>query len=175
VDGGAFATIATRVTGASYNTTGKSGHTYRFQVRARDWADNLGGWVTGTSLRLTSLEQTSSHIAYSGTWSTNLGSTYSGGSVRYASTSGRSASYTFTGRGIAFVSATGPSRGSARIYIDGKLATTVSLYRSTRTYRYVAFQRAWSSSGKHTIKVVVVGTSGHPRVDLDAFEVTTNP
>jgi hypothetical protein len=124
---------------------------------------------------LSTLEQTSSKITYSGTWNTSTGVAYSGGSVRHASTAGRSVSYTFTGRGIAFVSARGPTRGSAKVYIDGTLAATVSLYRSTTMYRYVAFQRAWSSSGKHTIKIVVAGTSGHPRVDMDVFEVTTNP
>jgi hypothetical protein len=30
------------------------------------------------------------------------------------------------------------------------------------------FARNWSSVGLHTIKVVVSGTSGHPRVDVDA-------
>jgi hypothetical protein len=175
VDGGGFVTIATRVTGTSLNTTGSNGHTYRFEVRPRDWAGNIGAWVAGTTMRLATLEQTSPSISYSGTWRTNTGSAYSGGSVRYASTAGRSASYTFTGRGIAFVSARGPTRGSAKVYIDGVLAATVSLYSSATTYRYVAFQRAWGSSGRHTIKVVVSGTSGHPRVDLDVFEVSSNP
>jgi V8-like Glu-specific endopeptidase len=175
VNGGAFVTIATRVPGTSYNTTGATAHIYRFEVRPRDWADNLGAWVPGTSARLTTLEQTSPKIKYPSPWSTNRSSSYSAGSVRYATAAGRSASYTFTGRGIAFVSARGPSRGSAKIYIDGTQVATVSLYSSTVTYRYVAFQRSWGSSGKHTIKIVVVGTHGHPRVDLDAFEVISNP
>ena len=28
---------------------------------------------------------------------------------------------------------------------------------------------------KHTLKIVVVGTKGHPRVDVDAFLVGPNP
>ncbi|HET9853174.1 MAG TPA: trypsin-like serine protease [Candidatus Limnocylindrales bacterium] len=175
IDGGAFVTIATRLTAALYNTWAASGHVYRFQVRARDWADNVGPWMAGPALRMGSLEQTSPKIAYSGTWRTNTGSGYSGGSIRYASTAGRSASYTFTGRGIAWVAARGPTRGSAKVYIDGKLAATISLHNSKTNYRFVAYRRSWGSSGKHTIKIVVSGTSGHPRVDLDVFELISNP
>ena len=34
-----------------------------------------------------------------------------------------------------------------------------------------AWQQTWSTSATRTIKLVVVGTSGRPRVDLDAFVV----
>jgi hypothetical protein len=45
----------------------------------------------------------------------------------------------------------------------------VSLYASSTSLRRIVF--AWSSSTQatHTIKVVVSGTAGHPRVDVDAF------
>jgi hypothetical protein len=33
------------------------------------------------------------------------------------------------------------------------------------------YQFNWSSAGTHKVKIVVSGTSGHPRVDLDAFVV----
>jgi hypothetical protein len=65
--------------------------------------------------------------------------------------------------------------GSARIYIDGVLASTVSLNASSYTYRYVPFQKTWTTSATHTIKIVVVGTSGHPRIDIDSFVVLRNP
>ena len=65
----------------------------------------------------------------------------------------------------------GPNRGAARIYIDGDLVTTVDLNDPQRTYRYVAFTKTWSSVGTHTIRIVAVGTPGHPRVDVDAFGV----
>ena len=47
----------------------------------------------------------------------------------------------------------------------------MSLYSSVFHARRVIFQRAWGSVGTHTIKVVPVGTAGHPRVDIDAFVV----
>ena len=65
-----------------------------------------------------------------------------------------------------------PSRGSARVYVDGVLETTVSMYKSTGQSRQVRFVKSFGSVGTHALKVVVVGTPGHPRVDVDAFYVS---
>ena len=51
------------------------------------------------------------------------------------------------------------------------LKVTYDTYRSTRQSRLLAYQYSWSSSGSRTIKIVVSGTSGRPRVDFDAFVV----
>jgi hypothetical protein len=45
----------------------------------------------------------------------------------------------------------------------------VSLRASTNHYRAVVFARNWGANASHTLRLVVVGTAGHPRVDLDAF------
>jgi N-acetylneuraminic acid mutarotase len=174
-DGGAFTTIATRVTGTTYDTTVTGNHRYRFQVRPRDWAGNFGSWKPGTEVRIGVTQQTSGAITWSSGWTTASNSSYTGGTLKYHKTSGKAATYTFTGRAVAWVSTRGPARGSAKVYIDGSLVATVNLNHSSTSYRYVAYQRSWSSSGKHTIRIVVNGTSGHPRVDVDAFEVITNP
>jgi hypothetical protein len=49
---------------------------------------------------------------------------------------------------------------------------TVSTYSSSAQSRHVIFGQTWATSGAHKVKLVVVGTSGHPRVDIDAFVVT---
>jgi V8-like Glu-specific endopeptidase len=174
-DGGAFTTIASHLTSTSFDTTTARTHTYRFEVRARDWAGNAGAWKAGTTLRINVFEQTSSGVAFAGTWRSLTGTSYSGGSLRSTTVSGASATFTFTGRGVAFVSSRGPDRGSARIYIDGAYAGIVGLYGSAVSYRYVAYQKTWSSAAKHTIKIVAVPRSGRPRIDVDAFEVLSNP
>jgi hypothetical protein len=33
----------------------------------------------------------------------------------------------------------------------------------------VLFARNWSASGSHKVKLILTGTSGHPRFDIDAF------
>jgi hypothetical protein len=40
---------------------------------------------------------------------------------------------------------------------------------ATTKFRQLVWQYGWSSVGTHTIKIVVLGTSGHPRVDFDAI------
>ena len=113
----------------------------------------------------------STAVHYSSPWGRSTSSSYSGGSARYTSTSGRSASYTFTGRSIAVVTTRGTTRGKVKVYIDGVLQATVDTYRGSTQYRSVVWRKAYPSTVTKTIRVVVLATSGRPRVDLDAFAV----
>ena len=70
---------------------------------------------------------------------------------------------------MAWVSGMGPTRGSAKVYLDGVYVKTVSLWASANTSRNVVFGRNWGTMGSHTLRIVVAGTSGHSRVDVDAF------
>ena len=74
-----------------------------------------------------------------------------------------------TGLSVAWIAYKGPTRGSAQVYVDGVLKATVSLYATTYSARPQVYAFNWATSGSHSIKVVVVGTAGHPRVDIDAF------
>jgi hypothetical protein len=62
-------------------------------------------------------------------------------------------------------------RGKVRIYLDGVLQATVDTYRASAEYRSVIWQRSFTGSVTKRVRVVVVGTSGRPRFDLDAFAV----
>ena len=93
----------------------------------------------------------------------------SGGSYVYASATGASFSYRFSGRGFAWIGAMTPKSGKAKVYIDGVLVARVGLYAATTRARVLVFTTRWAAIGTHTIKVTVVGTAGHPRVNLDAF------
>ena len=57
------------------------------------------------------------------------------------------------------------------VWVDGVYAGSVSLHASTTSYRKVVWSRSWATAGAHTVTLVVVGTSGHPRVDVDALVV----
>jgi GH25 family lysozyme M1 (1,4-beta-N-acetylmuramidase) len=144
-------------------------HTYRQRVHATDGLGNVGGWAYGPVLKPILTQQTSSSVHYSGTWSTTTTRYASGGSLRYTKSKGASASFTFTGSSIGWLSYKGPNRGKAAVYVDGVLKATVNLYSSTYANRQVVFVTSWTTSGSHTIKVVCLGTSGHPRIDLDGF------
>ncbi|NJD26926.1 MAG: hypothetical protein FIA92_01355 [Chloroflexi bacterium] len=171
LDGGPFKVIASGVTAPTLSTGLKPGRTYRFEVRARDALGNVGGWAAGPTLRPKLIQQTSSALRWKGTWRGASSTAFSGGSVRYSTAAGAKVKYTFTGRAIAFVTTLASSRGQVRVYLDGSYVTTLDLRSATYTPRAVAFSKSWSARGTHTIKLVVVGTAGRPRVDVDAFEV----
>jgi hypothetical protein len=170
-NGAAFATIASATSATSLNATVTPGHTYRYEARARDKAGNLATYVIGPSLKPSLYQGGNSAIKYTGTWSTGTSTSYSNGTVKFAKAAGASASYTFTGRAIAFVTTKRSTAGKVKVYLDGVLVSTIDTVGSSTTYRYIAFQKTWTTSGTHTLKLVVSGTSGRPRVDLDALEV----
>jgi hypothetical protein len=57
------------------------------------------------------------------------------------------------------------------MYIDGVYASTVNLHRTSWAPRVVVAGRSWSVYRSHAVKLVVAGTIGHPRFDIDAFVV----
>ncbi len=124
-----------------------------------------------TAKETTSYSESSSRITYSGTWDYAYASGYSGGKVRFSNEENASATLRFTGVGVRWVGPLGPTRGSAKVYVDGVYIKTVSQYRSQFTARYALYSARWPSSQSHTLKIVVVGTSGHPTVAIDWLRV----
>jgi hypothetical protein len=170
-DGKPFKVIGT-TTGTSFGWAIQPGHTYRFEVRARDKAGNVSAWKIGSTLRPALVQQTSGSVRFSGPSVTTRYAPYSGGTQRHLAAAGASVTYTTTARSLSFVTTVSGSgnRGSAKVYVDGVLVTTIDLSGSSTAYRYVAFSKVWSPVGTHTIKIVSVG-SPVPRVDIDAFGV----
>jgi hypothetical protein len=170
VDGGGFTAVTlAAVTDTSAVRSQYDGHRYRYRVRATDCAGNATAWTPGPSQALDIRDQNEPRISYAGTWALQRPVGAWRKSLRYARLAGRSVTYRFTGRNAAFIAATGPDRGQARIYVDGVLARTVDLYAASVGQRRVAYQRRWVGDGAHSLKVVVAGTPGRPRVDADAF------
>ena len=112
-------------------------------------------------------------VSYAGKWTVSNCLCFSGGHTLYSTTAGNSATFKFTGNLIQFVSEKAANRGSFKVYLDGKYLTTVSNYNATARSAVIVWQKAFTAVGAHTLKIVVVGTSGHPRVDVDAFVVAT--
>jgi spore germination protein YaaH len=171
IDGATFGVIKTGLTAPALPVALASGHTYRFAVRARDKAGNVGGWRAGAMTSVVVRQESSGYLIWSAGWHSAASSSFSAGGVRYATAAGASVRYTFSGRAVGFVTTLGPNRGQVKVYVDGTYATTLELQNSTLSYRRVAWSRRWASAGTHTLRLVVVGTSGRPRVDIDALVV----
>jgi hypothetical protein len=110
-------------------------------------------------------------IAYSAAWRSASFSRYEGGAVRYATKAGAKATFIFNGSRVTWYGPVGPTRGQARVYVDGTLARTVDLHRGSFAARSAVFSKAWATAGKHTLVIEVVGTAGHPYVAIDEFVV----
>ena len=139
------------------------------RVRATDTKANTSGWSGGPIVQTLVTQQTSSSVTWSGTWNTVSSTNASGGSVRYSTSAGAAVTYRFTGSSVAWVSALGLGRGSAKVYLDGVYVRTINLEASSGHSRAIVFGRNWAGNGSHTLRIVVAGTAGHPRVDVDAF------
>lgn len=171
LNGGTWTTVGPST--ATATSTGQQWtfyDTHRFRTRATDAAGNTSAWAYGPTFKVLMSQDTSTAIHYStSSWGLTTTSRASGGTLHYTSKAGAWATQTFTGTGIAWVSYKGPTRGEARVYVDGAYAATVNLYQATSVGKVVVFAKAWSTSGTHTIRIVALGTAGHPRIDLDGF------
>lgn len=177
-DGGAWVQVAlptATTTSVRFNLS--IGHTYRFATQAQDGAGNWSAWgyappLSAAALKADAQDDASSAITWSSGWSRYAWSGYAFGGYGVASsTAGATCKFTFTGRDVAWVAPYFSTAGQAKIYIDGTFRATVDLYSASLYPRWAAFWYRWATSGTHTITVQVVGTSGRPRVDVDAFAV----
>jgi subtilisin family serine protease len=155
----------------SYKVSLPIGATQQFGVAARDGAGNVGPQAESPAISAVLLQDGTSLAHYSGTWSSVSTSTASNGKLHSSTRAGASVTFTTTARAIALVGRKGPTEGQAKVYVDGVLASTIDLHRSTSQSKVVLFNTSWATNGSHSVQVVVVGTAGHPRVDIDAFAV----
>ena len=113
----------------------------------------LGSMQAGTL----QINDTNSGITYAGSswgYSSNRGYGDYDNDVHYTTNNGDSASYTFSGTGIEFVTEMYSDEGNIAVYIDGVFIQTVSAVASTRQAQQVLYAQTWSSYGTHTIQVV---------------------
>jgi hypothetical protein len=169
-DGAAYTYLGS--TGSlSWTVLTGAGHTYRFRVYPMDRAGLAGNSLYTPAMKVLAYQDSSASVRYSTGWGKSTSTSYYGGTARVSIKKGATATLTFSGRSVSWLAAVGPTRGQARVYVDGRLISTPNLYSTTGAARRVAFARSWTSVGTHTIRIVVVGTAGHPRVDLDSFFV----
>jgi hypothetical protein len=157
------ATFGPTVTGSSRTATPGTATTWT--MRAYDYAGNYR--TASASYTPVILQETSA--IKSGTWTARSSTSYLGGKSYSSGSKGASLTWTFTGRSAAWVVSRASTSGQAYIYVDGVKTTTVDLKSSTTLYRQAIWTKTWSTSAKHTIKIVVVGTSGRPTVTTDGL------
>ena len=81
------------------------------------------------------------------------------------------ATFTFTGRAVAWIAPRGAALGKAKVYLDGKYVATVDLKTASAQNQRVVFAYSWTASKSHKMQIVCQATSGRPRIEVDAFAV----
>jgi hypothetical protein len=159
------------LTGSS-RTYGWSSYASRYVNRVMGYY-NSSGAVDGAAVAnpLHSYEESSAGITYTGSWRSASYGRYSGGAAKYATSAGARATFAFTGTRVIWYGPVGPTRGQARIRIDGAYVKTVDLYAGSFTARQAVFSMSWATTGPHTLVIEVVGTAGHPYVAIDQLAV----
>jgi hypothetical protein len=115
--------------------------------------------------------ENSSRITYGGRWTRAEHASYRGDTVRQAKRKNQVATFRFTGRQVAWNGPKGPTRGEARVYVDGRYVKTVDLYARRFDPRDRIFTKSFGRSGAHRLTIKVMGTPGHPVVAIDEFLV----
>jgi subtilisin family serine protease len=169
-ESGPWSTAAT-TTGRSLRQTLTFGTAYRFATRTRTSGGSLGPVAYGQYVETALYQEGTSLAKYSGTWSTTSSSTASGGKLRTSTQANAYVEFKRAALATAIVGRRGPTSGKAKVYVDGVLVSTIDLYHATSQSRVVLFSRSWSTVATHTIRVVVLGTAGRPRVDIDGFAI----
>ena len=152
-------------TTTSSNRTANSGTAATWSMQAFDYAGNSR--TASASYTPVILQETSA--VKSGSWTTRSSSSYLGGKSYSSGSKSASLSWTFTGRSASWVVSRASSSGQAYVYVDGVKAATVDLKSSATLYRQAIWTKTWSSSAKHTVKIVVVATTGRPTITTDGL------
>ncbi len=167
---GPWSTISTR-TGRTIQQTLRFGTSYRYATRTLSTTGKVSQTAYGQFVETALFQEGTSLARYSGSWTTTASSTASGGKLRTSTQANAYVEFKRAAMSTAVIGRRGPTSGKAKIYVDGVLASTIDLYHATAQSRVVLFSRAWYTVATHTIRVVVLGTPGRPRIDIDGFAI----
>jgi hypothetical protein len=176
VNGGAFSPApVSSPTATNFTVTTPFGQQLETTVSPLDAVGNYSDPATEQANAYAQLfDQTSSaYITWKGGWKLHSSTSYLGGSDKAATAAGATATFTFSGKAVTFLTTTSPTRGKVDLAVDGTPVGTVDLYSSTTRNRRVVWSHTFSTSAMHTVTLTVQGTPGRPRVDVDAFLVST--
>jgi hypothetical protein len=147
-----------------------SGAEVRYRVRAIDRNGEAGDWRSSIWTVPSAVSDASRAVRWKGPWASVGYSQYLGRRAHWTKARSAYAAFAFRGTSVAWAGPIGPTRGKARIILDGRLVATVDMY--ARTFR--ARDVVWAANvrdGAHTLRIQVLGTSGRPTVAVDGLYV----
>jgi hypothetical protein len=163
-----YTTLNADTTAKSLPFAGAQSHSYLFKVQAIDAFGNLSS--AGTTWADVPMDDNTSGMAYSSGWAKVGSSSRWLSTYHYVSSASKTLSLKRETRRFQVIGDKCAGCGKFRVYVDGVLKATVDSYASSSQYRKVLWTGGvYGTLGYHTIKIVTLGTSGRPRVDIDAI------
>lgn len=151
--------------------TGAGGCCYGFSVTGFDGGGNDIGFTQNPYHSQTPAGFQETNASYTGAWVSTSETQYWGGASSTTMAGGASATISDEcGESVAWVTTTGPTHGSAKVYVNGVYDRTVSTYASVIHYRQVVwFKHVGGDNSCPVIKIVGLATANHPKVSVDGF------
>jgi hypothetical protein len=155
-------------TSTAWNTVAGPG-VRTYALTATDAAGNTRAATTSGNAIVTA----ETAAVRTGPWGATRNSSHVDGVALSSAVRNASLTWTFTGRSVAWIATRTQWSGQAVVYLDGVKQGTVDLKGGYTSYRQSVFTRSALSSGRHTLRVVVVGTAGRPTVITDGIVSVT--
>ncbi len=167
-DGAPFQPIGSPTAG-TWSQTLLSDKRYQHEVRSRYDGSSTSPWVPDAAVNLARIEETSTLLTYTGTWTRVAQTAATGGGVKTTKSTGSAVSLTTTARSVSLVATTGRTMALVNIYVNGVLCKTVDLKRAENNItRRVVWTGQFTTAQTRTIKFVAVKKGTRVRVDFDA-------
>jgi hypothetical protein len=149
----------------------RDGTVHQYRARATSCTGERSPWGWGAPFRLGAIPDGDARVEYTGHWTRRPLDGADGGAIHTSTIAGDSVSVSFAGRAVAWESVRRPAGGVAQVLVDGRPAGTVDLRSGAVQPRRLVFVQAWPRARAHILTVIVEGTPGRPRVDVDGFLV----
>jgi hypothetical protein len=141
-----------------------AGVTYRFEVLSQDPYGNDTRHALATTV-----EPYDTSVAKG--WTTLHSARRWGGTVAVARKAGAAMTWHVVGTQVTVIADRCPGCGKALVRVDGRLRAVADTHATTLAVRQPVATVGHLAAGRHTVSVVVVGTTGHAAVQLDALGV----
>ena len=151
-------------TTTAWATSAKPSVSTTWKLTAKDAAGNAGS----ASVARTTMLVAETSAKRTGSWTTASSSSYLGGKALKTGTKSRKLSWTFTGRAASLIFDRGTKTGKVDIYLDGKKVATLDTKAGSTHHREASWSKSFAT-GKHTVSIVVLATSGRPTVISDGL------
>ena len=136
-----------------------------------DPADAATTTVTRSQPSGSAAQIATTRVTYRGRWVRVAHPGYAGGQAVASRQRGASATLTFTGTRISWIGPTGPTRGQARVYLDGRYVRTVDTFSVRFDPSRVLYSATYTVAKERRLTIVVVGTRGRPMIAIDSLAV----